>query len=267
MSGAARGQETGQDTGAITGHVVDAQTGAGLGKVLVQVEDGGPSTRTDDSGAFALPRVEAGPRRLYVSVVGYILVRRDVQVSGTGSLTVTIPLSEGTGTYTEIGHRRGGSFPSCRAGRCRAADARQRRHPEPAGRAGRRSAARRAGAAGRRDGGRSAQRVQRPRQPFQPHEHDSRRLLDAVFAAHGAGGRRPLRVGLGRDDQQRYSRGRDVAERRLRAALRRSHRRGGRFPAAGRIPRAPAGARGRQRHQRVARRSKGRSAARAAGRG
>ena len=75
-----RGQETGQDTGAITGRVVDARTGAGLGKVLVLVEDGGPSTRTDDSGAFALPRVDAGPRRLYVSVVGYILVRRDVQV-------------------------------------------------------------------------------------------------------------------------------------------------------------------------------------------
>lgn len=97
QSGAARAEET----GSITGRVVDARTGAGLGKVLVLVEDGGPSTRTDDSGAFQLPRVEAGPRRLYVSVVGYILVRRDVQVERGTALTVTIPLSEGTGTYTE----------------------------------------------------------------------------------------------------------------------------------------------------------------------
>jgi carboxypeptidase family protein/TonB-dependent receptor-like protein len=116
LSGAARGltgapgarsvragvEETGvEETGAINGRVVDARTGAGLGKVLVLVEDGGPSTRTDDSGAFQLPRVDAGPRRLYVSVVGYILVRRDVRVERGATLDVTIPLSEGTGTYTE----------------------------------------------------------------------------------------------------------------------------------------------------------------------
>jgi hypothetical protein len=98
------GEDTGagvKETGAIGGRVLDARTGAGLGKVLVLVEDGGPSTRTDDSGAFQLPRVEAGPRRLYVSVVGYILVRREVQVERGGSLDVTIPLSEGTGTYIE----------------------------------------------------------------------------------------------------------------------------------------------------------------------
>jgi hypothetical protein len=89
------------ETGAIGGRVVDAQTSAGLRKVLVLVENGGPSTLTDDSGAFLLPVVEAGPRRLYVSVVGYILVRRDVQVIAGATVDVTIPLSEGTGTYTE----------------------------------------------------------------------------------------------------------------------------------------------------------------------
>jgi hypothetical protein len=97
LPGAAQGLET----GAVTGRVVDAGTGAGLGKVLVLVEDGGPSTRTDDSGAFQLPRVAAGARRLYVSVVGYILVRREVRVEGGASIDVTIPLSEGTGTHTE----------------------------------------------------------------------------------------------------------------------------------------------------------------------
>ena len=104
LSGAAGRQQTGavvEETGAIDGTVIDARTGAGLGRVLVQIEDGGPSTRTDDTGAFQLLRVQAGPRRLYVSVVGYILVRRDVQVERGAALTVTIPLSEGTGTYTE----------------------------------------------------------------------------------------------------------------------------------------------------------------------
>jgi hypothetical protein len=90
-----------QDTGVVTGHVVDARTSAPLSKVLVVVEGVPLSTQTDDAGAFQLPRVPAGMRRLFVSVVGYILVRRDVQVLASTSLDITIPLSEGTGTYTE----------------------------------------------------------------------------------------------------------------------------------------------------------------------
>ncbi len=94
-------QARAQEPGIVTGHVVDARTGAGLGKVLVLVEDGGPSTQTDGAGAFRLAAVPPGPRRLFISVVGYILVRRDVQVPAGGVVDVTIPLSEGTGTYSE----------------------------------------------------------------------------------------------------------------------------------------------------------------------
>ena len=90
-----------QDTGVVSGHVVDARTGAPLSKVLVVVEGVPVSTQTDETGWFQLEKVPAGARRLFVSVVGYILVRRDVQVIGGTSLEVTIPLSEGTGTYTE----------------------------------------------------------------------------------------------------------------------------------------------------------------------
>ena len=90
-----------QETGTITGRIVDARTGAGLERVFVLVEDGGPSAQTDSAGAFRLSGVPVGPRRLYVSVIGYILVRRDVVVPPDGSLDLTIPLSEGTGTYTE----------------------------------------------------------------------------------------------------------------------------------------------------------------------
>src|SRR4026209_2374780 len=91
----------GQQPGGISGRVVDARTGAGIDKVLVLVENGGPSTQTDAAGAFRLPAVSAGPHKLYVSVVGYILVRRDVQVTAGAVVDVTIPLSEGTRTYTE----------------------------------------------------------------------------------------------------------------------------------------------------------------------
>src|SRR3990172_1552517 len=87
--------------GSIKGRVVDARTGAGLEDVLVSVEDGGPSTVTDSTGTFQLDRVTSGVRHLYVSVNGYILVRRDVRVVAGAAVELTIPLSEGTGTYTE----------------------------------------------------------------------------------------------------------------------------------------------------------------------
>ncbi len=85
----------------IDGRVVDARSGAGIARVIVMVEGDGPSAETDADGRFTLARVPPGDRRLFVSVVGYALVRRDVQVREGDALTVTIPLSEGTGTYTE----------------------------------------------------------------------------------------------------------------------------------------------------------------------
>src|SRR3954453_21149613 len=90
-----------QQPGIISGRVVDARTGAGIDKVLVLIEKGGPSTQTDAAGTFRIASIPPGPHKLYVSVVGYILVRRDVQVAAGAVLDLTIPLSEGTGTYTE----------------------------------------------------------------------------------------------------------------------------------------------------------------------
>ncbi len=97
---ASAGQTPGR-AGLLTGRVVDAKTGAPIGKVLVVVEGTRLSAQTSDDGRFSLPQVPAGSRRLYVSVVGYILVQREVQVGAGQSLDVLIPLSEGTGTYTE----------------------------------------------------------------------------------------------------------------------------------------------------------------------
>ena len=90
-----------QGAGTIQGHVLDARTGAPLARVLVVVEGGSQTAQTGPDGRFELPAVETGPRRLVVSVVGYVLVQRDVQVAPGQVLHVTIPLTEGTGTYTE----------------------------------------------------------------------------------------------------------------------------------------------------------------------
>jgi hypothetical protein len=87
--------------GSLTGRVVDARTAAPIAKVLVIVEGTRLSAQTGDDGRFSLPQVPTGQRRLYVSVVGYILVQREVQIGAGQTLDVLIPLTEGTGTYTE----------------------------------------------------------------------------------------------------------------------------------------------------------------------
>lgn len=79
---------------------MDARTGAPLGHVRVVVEDTGKSVLTDAQGWFRIEDVPPGPYRLYVSVVGYAVFRRDIRVE-PGSLPLTVRLSEGTTAYSE----------------------------------------------------------------------------------------------------------------------------------------------------------------------
>lgn len=90
----------GQPATPITGQVVDGRTGAPLERVLVVVEDTGKSALTDAEGRFRIEGVPPGPHRLYVSVVGYSLFRRDFTV-GPDSAPLTVRLSEGTTAYSE----------------------------------------------------------------------------------------------------------------------------------------------------------------------
>ncbi len=85
--------------GLVRGTVADSATGAPLPRVLVSIEGTGLSTQTDAEGRFEL-RGPPGPARLFVSVVGYALLRREIVVSATPT-ELAIVLSEGTGTYTE----------------------------------------------------------------------------------------------------------------------------------------------------------------------
>ena len=84
----------------ISGQVVDARTGAALERVLVVVEDVGKSTLTDAEGRFRIEGLESGLHRLYVSVVGYSLLRREV-TAGPDAPPLTLRLSEGTTAYSE----------------------------------------------------------------------------------------------------------------------------------------------------------------------
>jgi CarboxypepD_reg-like domain len=79
---------------------VDARTGTPLEKVLVVVEDAGKSVLTDAEGRFRIEGLKAGPHRLYVSVVGYSLFRREVSAADALA-PLTVRLSEGTTAYSE----------------------------------------------------------------------------------------------------------------------------------------------------------------------
>lgn len=86
-------------SGILRGTVTDAATGAPVPRVLVSIEGTDLSAQTDGAGRFEL-RAPQGAARLFVSVVGYALLRREVVVSATPA-ELSIVLSEGTGTYTE----------------------------------------------------------------------------------------------------------------------------------------------------------------------
>jgi hypothetical protein len=88
-------------TGTIRGIVLDRADGSPIADVSVRLQDAKQSVKTDDAGRFELTDVAPGRRTLYVSVVGFILVKRAVEVPPGATLELTIALSEGTGTYTE----------------------------------------------------------------------------------------------------------------------------------------------------------------------
>jgi hypothetical protein len=87
--------------GTIRGVVLDRAVGSPIADVSVRLQDAKQTVKTDDAGRFELTDVAPGRRTLYVSVVGFILVKRGIEMPPGGTLELTIALSEGTGTYTE----------------------------------------------------------------------------------------------------------------------------------------------------------------------
>jgi hypothetical protein len=89
------------ESATIRGVVLDRADGSPIADVSVRLQDAGVAVKTDDAGRFELTGVAPGRRTVYVSLVGFILVKRAVDVAPGAALDLTIVLSEGTGTYTE----------------------------------------------------------------------------------------------------------------------------------------------------------------------
>ena len=72
-----------------------------LAAVLVRVQETGQQAISDAAGHFQIDGVPAGSQTLLVSVVGYGLTRRDVDVTADETVEVTLAVSEGASTYVE----------------------------------------------------------------------------------------------------------------------------------------------------------------------
>jgi 5-hydroxyisourate hydrolase-like protein (transthyretin family) len=97
------GQQTQPDPQAsvLRGTILDAATTAPIGDVRVSLTDVGKSTRTTADGRFEFRDLTPGKYTLTVSTIGYIFVRRRIDVPFNTVVEISVPLAEGTGTYQE----------------------------------------------------------------------------------------------------------------------------------------------------------------------
>ena len=77
----AAAQETPQSKRRRSGVVLDRADGSPIADVSVRLQDAKQTVTTDDQGRFELTGVPPGRRTLYVSVVGFILVKRPVEIA------------------------------------------------------------------------------------------------------------------------------------------------------------------------------------------
>ena len=78
--------------GTVTGRVSDAASGQPLAGVRVLVGDGALATVTSSDGRFSIGSVPAGPQRVRVSLLGYALEERNVEVSPARPVVVDFQL-------------------------------------------------------------------------------------------------------------------------------------------------------------------------------
>jgi hypothetical protein len=67
----------------LTGRVIDAKTGEPIRKALVSIREQKTEAVTDDGGRFTLAGLQPGRVELYVSTVGYGLLKREVDLAET----------------------------------------------------------------------------------------------------------------------------------------------------------------------------------------
>ena len=83
-----------QHTVAVRGKVSDSKTGEGIAKALVSIRQQSLETVTDASGAFSFPQVAPGDVELYVSTVGYGLLKTRLQIAGDRDVEAEIYLGQ-----------------------------------------------------------------------------------------------------------------------------------------------------------------------------
>src|SRR5262245_26156583 len=86
---------------AVKGTIVDAGTGAPIAGARVVLVEPSNTTQSAADGSFSFDAVPPGKYTLTVSIIGYIFVRRQIDVGVAGATDLTIPLTGGTGTYQE----------------------------------------------------------------------------------------------------------------------------------------------------------------------
>jgi outer membrane receptor for ferrienterochelin and colicin len=86
---------------AVSGAVSDAASGEPLRRVLVRLGDAGLETVTDEAGRFHLASVPPGRHTLYVSSIGYRLLKREVEVRSDAPLDLDIRLGQEAATIRE----------------------------------------------------------------------------------------------------------------------------------------------------------------------
>src|SRR5262245_38718751 len=85
----------------VRGTVIDAKTNAPIADARVTLVEAALSAKTGPDGRFEFKLVPSRGYTLTVSTIGYIFVRRHVEVAVNTVVDITVPLAEGTGTYQE----------------------------------------------------------------------------------------------------------------------------------------------------------------------
>ena len=86
---------------AVRGRVVDARTGEGIAKALVSIRERSLQTVTDNHGSFIFAAVAPGEIELYISTVGYQLLKSKLAIAGNHDIEMEIHLGQQASRPTE----------------------------------------------------------------------------------------------------------------------------------------------------------------------
>jgi len=95
----------------LRGTVVDSKTAAPIASARVVLTELGHPVITGADGRFEFKDVPARSYTLNVSLIGYSFVARTIKLEAGGLTDLTVPLSEGTGSYQETVTVKAGSAP------------------------------------------------------------------------------------------------------------------------------------------------------------